>query len=272
MIKSGMEFKGNLMKIKLYQIDAFTQQLFRGNPAAVCPLETWLDDDILQAIAEENQLSETGFIVPRGNDYHIRWFTPTMEIDLCGHGTLAAAYVVLQELEPGREYVTFHSASGPLHVAKNGEALVMDFPIINFEACEAPLALAEALGAQPQTVYCANKYLAVMDSEKTVRELKPNMALLKKLEFSGVIVTARGEHVDFVSRYFAPKEGIDEDPVTGSAHCLLAPYWSEQLGISKLKAQQLSKRGGEIFCEVKGERVLLTGYTKLYLSGQIELS
>lgn len=260
------------MIIKLYQIDAFTQQLFHGNPAAVCPLEAWLDDDILQAIAAENNLSETGFIVPRGKDFHIRWFTPKMEIDLCGHGTLAASYVLMHELEPERDYVTFHSASGPLYVAKNGAAFVMDFPIINFTACEIPVILTEALGVQAQLVYRAKNYLVILDSEKAVRELKPNMELLKRLDLDGIIVTARGEHVDFVSRHFAPKEGIDEDPVTGSAHCMLAPYWAEQLGINKLKAQQVSKRGGEILCEVKGDRVLLTGYAKLYFSGHIELS
>lgn len=260
------------MKIKLYQIDAFTQQLFRGNPAAVCPLETWLDDDILQGIATENNLPTTGFIVPRGNDFHIRWFTPELEIDLCGHATLAAAYVLMHILEPERDYVTFHSASGPLQITKNGDTLVMDFPIINFTACEAPINLTKALGVQPQAVYCAKKYLVILDSEKTVRELNPNIELIKQLDLEGLIVTAKGEYADFVSRYFSPKRGINEDPVTGSTHCLLAPYWAEQLGINKLRAQQLSKRGGEIICEVKGDRVLLTGYAKLYLSGHIELS
>ncbi len=259
------------MKIKLYQIDAFTQKLFHGNPAAVCPLEIWLDDDILQAIAAENNLSETAFIVPRGKDYHIRWFTPAVEVELCGHATLAASYAVMHELEPGREFVTFHSQVGALHTAKKGDGYVLDFPISSFESCEQPLLLTDALGVQPTAVYRSNKYLVILDSEKTVRELKPNMELLKKLDLTGVIVTAKGDYVDFVSRYFAPKKGIDEDPVTGSAHCLLAPYWTEQLGIHKLKAQQLSKRGGEMLCEVQGDRVFLTGHAKLYLKGQIDL-
>lgn len=260
------------MQIKLYQLDAFTTQLFKGNPAAVCPLESWLDDALLQSIAAENNLSETVFMVPRHNDYHIRWFTPECEVDLCGHGTLAASFVLMNILEPSREYVTFQSASGPLHVSKVEDAFTMDFPAANFEASDASELIGEALGTKPIEFYSNKKYMAVLESETQVRQLQPNMELLKELELDSVVVTAKGDHVDFVSRFFAPKEGIDEDPVTGSAHCLLAPYWSEKLGKAKLKAQQLSKRGGEIFCEVKGERVILKGNVKLYLSGTIDLN
>lgn len=260
------------MKIQLFQLDAFTQQLFRGNPGAVCPLEIWLDDDILQAIATENNLSATAFVVPRDNDYHIRWFTPEKEIDLCGHGTLISGHVVMNILEPGREHVIFQSSSGPLPVSKEAEGFVMDFPAHNYVACETPQLLIDALGIEPTAVFATKRYMTVLDSEEQVRQLIPNMDLMRKLDLTSVVVTAKGEHVDFVSRCFAPKEGINEDAVTGSAHCLLAPYWSERLGKIKLKAQQLSKRGGELHCEVKGDRVLLSGFVKPYLSGIIELS
>jgi PhzF family phenazine biosynthesis protein len=260
------------MQIKLYQLDAFTNQLFKGNPAAVCPLESWLDDKLLQSIAAENSLSETVYIVPRHNDYHIRWFTPVCEVDLCGHGSLAASHVVMNILEPDREYLTFYSASGPLHVEKKDGGFVMDFPASNFEACEVSELIKQALGMEPLEFYCNEKYMAVLESEAQVRALQPDMNLLMQLELNSLVVTAQGEHVDFVSRFFAPKEGIDEDPVTGSAHCLLAPYWSEKLGKAKLKAHQLSKRGGELLCEVKGDRVILAGKVKLYMSGSIELN
>lgn len=260
------------MKIKLYQLDTFTNQLFKGNPAAVCLLESWLADDILQAIAAENNLSETAFIVPRHNDYHIRWFTPACEVDLCGHGTLAASYVVMNYLEPTRKYITFHSASGPLHVSKKAGSFAMDFPAGCYEQCEAPEHLIRALKIKPVNVYRSSKYLVIFESETQIRDLTPDFSMLKKLDLDSVIVTSKGTHVDFVSRFFAPKKGINEDPVTGSAHCLLAPFWAEQLGKHQLKAQQLSARGGEILCQVEGDRVILIGEVRPYLKGVIELN
>lgn len=258
------------MQITLYQVDAFTKRVFGGNPAAVCPLEAWLDDATMQAIAAENNLAETAFFVRNGNDYDLRWFTPTVEVPLCGHATLASGYVVLQFLETQRERVTFHSKSGPLHVVRDGNRLQLDFPALHSKPCPPPTGLAEALGAQPTAVLRAANYLVVLDSATTVRNLKPDIHQLGKLD-ANTIVTARGDDCDFVSRFFAPLSGIPEDPVTGSAHCALTPYWADRLGKTSLFARQVSARGGELWCELHGDRVRMSGHAVLYMQGHIEL-
>lgn len=247
------------MKIRQYQVDAFASRAFEGNPAAVCPLEHWLDDSLLQAIAEENNLSETAFFVPSGKGFELRWFTPVREVDLCGHATLATAHVMFEKLGHTGPVISFETRSGELLVEKHGDLLRMDFPTCPPASCEVPDALVEGLGARPVEVYAAGDYLAVFDSEATIRAIRPNHAALSQIDLRGVIVTAPGVDVDFVSRFFAPKYGVAEDPVTGSAHCVLAPYWAGKLGINTLSAKQVSKRGGNVTCEVKGERVLLSG-------------
>ncbi|GAC1351629.1 MAG: PhzF family phenazine biosynthesis protein [Polyangiales bacterium] len=266
------------MKIRIFQIDAFARELFRGNPAAVCPLEAFLPDATLLAIAAENNLSETAFIVRRkdGADnasFDIRWFTPTLEVALCGHATLAAAWVAFNELRESGRVLRFSSLSGPLLVEKQGERLALDFPTRVATRCDPPDNLLRALGVAPQEVHIASAaaYLCVYRTEKEVRALSPDMALLSTLDRYGVIVTAPGDTADFVSRFFAPAAGIPEDPVTGSAHCTLIPYWASRLGRAKLYAQQLSKRGGELFCESIGERVVIAGYGVKYLEGTIEV-
>lgn len=260
------------MHIDIYHVDAFSKKLFGGNPAAVCLLEAWLPDDILQHIAMENNLSETAFLVPRDEHYHLRWFTPKNEVDLCGHATLASGYVILNEIASKRDIAIFYSASGELTVTKaENDSLNLDMPIQEFSASEIPNELVEALGIEPLEVYQNYNYLVILESEKQVREINPNLDLLSKLDVQGVIVTAKGDHVDFVSRYFAPRIGVNEDPVTGSAHCALASYWSERYGKTKLHAKQLSNRQGEIFCEVKGKRVILQGHAVLYSKGKIFL-
>jgi len=261
------------MKIPLFQIDAFSDRVFAGNPAAVCPLDQWLEDPVLQAIAAENNLSETAFIVRSGAGYEIRWFTPQQEVDLCGHATLAAGFVVLRELEPERQAVTFASKSGPLEVQKQGERLLMSFPVRSPTPCPSPAGLEAGLGRQPSEVlWAANNYLAVYDQAAAIRGLTPDFERLRQLDCHGVIVTARGEGtVDFVSRYFAPQVGIPEDPVTGSAHCTLVPYWAERLGKTQVHARQVSARGGDLFCELQGEAVLIAGEAVKYLAGTIDL-
>jgi PhzF family phenazine biosynthesis protein len=260
------------MEIKTYQVDAFTNRLFEGNPAAICLLDAWLADDLLQSIAMENNLSETAFIVPRDQDFHIRWFTPTTEIDLCGHATLAAAFVLWECNKIKAEQLVFHSLSGPLTVFRNSnKTITLDFPVRNFTACEIPNLLIQALGVEPIECYQSVDYLVVLENEKQIRDLQPDFRLLTQLKTRGIIVTAKGDHDDFVSRFFAPKKGINEDPVTGSAHCTLTPFWTERLGKNKLRARQLSKRQGEISCELKGERVQLTGNAILFSEGFIHL-
>lgn len=255
------------MKLPLYQIDAFTSEVFRGNPAAVCPVEAWPEDRLLQAIAAENNLSETAFFLRDGEGYHLRWFTPTMEVDLCGHATLAAAHVILTDLEPGRESVAFRTRSGPLEVARDGERLAMDFPSRPPAQCEAPEALLAGLVHRPAALLRSRDYLAVYETEEEVRELSPRMDLLAQVDW--VIVTAPGRESDFVSRFFAPGGGIPEDPVTGSAHCTLIPYWSERLGKRELYARQVSARGGELWCADHGERVRIAGRAVRYMEGTI---
>jgi predicted PhzF superfamily epimerase YddE/YHI9 len=257
------------MKLPLYQIDAFTGELFAGNPAAVCPLEQWLPDRVLQSIAAENNLSETAFFIPEGDGYHLRWFTPTTEVDLCGHATLASAYVVLEYLTPGRDAVTFSSRSGPLTVARAKEGrLAMDFPSRPPAPCPTPEALVAGLGKAPVQLLRSRDYMAVYETEEEVRGLRPRMDLLAA-SLGWVIVTASGTESDFVSRFFAPGAGIPEDPVTGSAHCTLIPYWAGRLGKSRLYARQVSARGGELWCEDQGERVCIAGQAVRYLEGWI---
>ena len=259
------------MQIPLYQLDAFTAQRFAGNPAAVCPLEQWLADETLAAIAAENNLSETAFLVPQGADFELRWFTPTVEIELCGHATLAAAEVVFRHLRPALTAVRFHTRrAGVLGVERRGEWLELDFPSRPPRRVEAPPALLQALGGAPiDTLESTRDYLILYGSEDEVAALEPRMEPLAALGPRGVIVTAKGTRSDFVSRFFAPGAGVDEDPVTGSAHCVLTPFWAEKLGQSELTARQLSKRGGELRCTLRGARVGIAGQVVPYLVGTI---
>jgi len=262
------------MRLPLYQIDAFTSRLFGGNPAAVCPLEAWLDDATLQAIALENNLSETAFLVPEGDGYRLRWFTPALEVDLCGHATLAAAFVVFETLRPGSDEVAFETRSGGLTVRRDRDLLTMDFPAWparEVQAGEVQEALVRGLGVRPAAVYTTRDLMAVLETEAQVRTLRPDQTALAAIDALGIIATAPGEEVDFVSRFFAPRAGIPEDPVTGSAHCTLAPYWAARLGKNRLEARQLSARGGELTCEVRGDRVAISGRCVSYLEGTIQL-
>lgn len=259
------------MRLPLYQVDAFTDQLFGGNPAAVCPLERWLPDETMQAIATENNLSETAFIVQEATGWRIRWFTPVAEVKLCGHATLASAWIYFHHLQPNTTEVVLNSLSGPLTVSHDGDLLTLDFPLQRAESVATPDILATALGTEPLEVLAADDWLIRLDSEETVRNLQPDMTLMKQLERRGVIVTAEGNDCDFVSRFFAPKYGIDEDPVTGSAHTKLVPYWADKTGNQRFHARQLSARGGELFCELRSERVLISGHAMPYLQGTITL-
>ena len=257
------------MQARLFQLDAFTTRRFAGNPAAVMLLETYPDDATLQALAAENNLAETAFIVPDGDDYKIRWFTPTVEVPLCGHATLASAAVVLERLEAGRDRVVFHSASGPLPVRRSGQFYSMDFPARRCSPVVPPEGLADALGATAmETLWDGFNVLVRFASATEVRQLSPDLAAIARLPAAGVIVTAPGdsEH-DCVSRYFAPAKGIPEDPVTGGAHCALAPFWAERIGKAELRAFQASARGGELICRLHGDRVELEGSCIFYLEG-----
>lgn len=261
------------MRTPIYQLDAFTTRLFSGNPAAVMPFERFPDDAVMQAIAAENNLAETAFLVREGNDYRLRWFTPLVEVPLCGHATLASAAVVMERMEPGRTGVTFHTASGPLTVSRTTRGYLMDFPARPSEETSAPAGLEQALGVTPAQVFVnAFNYMAILQSAKQVRDLEPDMTLLRRMDRSGVIVTAQGDgQWDCVSRYFAPAKGIPEDPVTGGAHCMLAPYWAQRLGKQTLRAFQASRRGGELTCRVVGERVELEGSCVFYFEGEVVL-
>lgn len=259
------------MRIRQFQVDAFATRAFEGNPAAVCPLDRWLDDALLQAIAEENNLAETAFFVPTPEGFQLRWFTPVREVKLCGHATLASAHVLFEHLGYDADVIRFATLSGELQVRRHGALLQMDFPGTMPEACAAPAALGDGLGAQPAAVLAADDYVAVFDDAATVRSITPDHALLSRLDRRGVIITAPGSDHDFVSRFFAPKFGIPEDPVTGSAHCVLAPYWAARLGRNRLVARQLSRRGGELQCEVRGDRVLLIGGAVTFLQGELAL-
>jgi len=257
------------MKLKQYQVDAFATRAFQGNPAAVCPLAHWLDDYLLQAIAEENNLSETAFFVPTAQGFHLRWFTPVKEVELCGHATLAAAHVLFDILGYHKPMITFETLSGDLFVEKRGGKLQMNFPATPPSVCNFPEILVQGLGVHPIEVLAADDYVVVFDSELTVSNITPNHALLSQLDLRGVIVTAPGITVDFVSRFFAPKLGVPEDPVTGSAHCALTPYWAKKLGKNVLTAKQISKRGGDIFCELSADRVVLSGSAITFMQAEI---
>jgi PhzF family phenazine biosynthesis protein len=261
------------MRTPIFQIDAFTTRRFAGNPAAVMPMDTFPADAVLQAIAAENNLSETAFLVRDGGDYRLRWFTPNVEVPLCGHATLASAAVVMERLEPTRSSVVFHSASGPLTVNRSDAGYVMNFPARPSDPVSLPPGLAEVLGRLPVEVFSnAFNYLVLLESVQTLRELAPDMASLARMDRPGVIVTAPGDETyDFVSRYFAPAKGIPEDPVTGAAHCMLTPYWAKRLGKTAFRAFQASRRGGEILCRLAGDRVELEGSCVFYLEGMVEI-
>lgn len=263
------------VQVPLFQVDAFATRPFRGNPAAVCPMEAWLPDDVLQAIATENNLSETAFVRPRAGsaEYDLRWFTPAFEVDLCGHATLGTAFVLMTELRPELRRVAFHTRSGVLVVTRDGDALVMDLPANPAKPIASPPGLAEALGATPSAVVRARDLVAVFDDADTVRRLRPDVARIAALDAYAVAVTAPGTgpdaDVDFVSRFFAPRAGIPEDPVTGSAHCTLVPYWAARLGRSRVTARQVSARTGELIGTVRGDRVDLAGHAVLTIKGTL---
>lgn len=258
--------------IPIYQVDAFTDRLFAGNPAAVCPLEQWLPDRQMQRIAAENNLSETAFFVPKAEGYDLRWFTPVAEVDLCGHATLASAHVLFQQLEVQQETLYFYTKSGTLTVTRQDQQYMMDFPVDVLEPALPPKILLEALQVDPQEVLLGREdYLLILSSEAEVRQIQPDFVKLKRVNSRGVIVSAPGEQVDFVSRCFFPNYGVDEDPVTGSAHTTLTPYWAERLSKQELKAQQLSPRGGVLSCTMLGERVAIAGAAVTYMEGVIRL-
>lgn len=262
------------MYLPVFHVDAFTARAFGGNPAAVCPLSEWLDDDLLRSVASENNLSETAFFVPNGDDYDLRWFTPRSEVKLCGHATLASAFVIMQIVAPGSNFVRFQTrSSGTLTVRRDGELLAMDFPsLIPWPCLAPPTTLLEGLRIPPLSVLqIEDNYFAVYEREEDIRRIRPDLRLLEQLHPAGVAVTARGDDCDFVSRYFVPSYGIPEDPVTGSTHCSLVPYWSQRLGKSTLHARQVSERGGELWCELKGERVLIKGRVVLTLRGELQI-
>jgi PhzF family phenazine biosynthesis protein len=259
------------MTLPVYQVDAFTSQLFGGNPAAVCPLDEWLPDDIMQSLGAENNLAETTFIVKEGDHYRIRWFTPTVEVKLCGHATLAAAHVFYTELGYTKDEIVFDSLSGLLKVSRKAEGLyTLDFPVDKLHpVIDVPDAIFEGLGIGPVPVFKSSfDYMLVLRSQPEIEALKPDFKILATLDARGVIVTAKGEEADFVSRCFFPPSGIDEDPVTGSAHTCMVPYWAAQLDKTSLKAIQLSKRCGYLDCELKGDRVLMSGNAVTYLKGE----
>jgi PhzF family phenazine biosynthesis protein len=259
------------MEITLYQIDAFASKLFEGNPAAVCPLEAWLPDDLMQSIAQENNLSETAFFVPKGNGFHIRWFTPASEVDLCGHATLASAYVLFNILGYKKDKIEFDSKSGILAVTKNNEWLVMDFPAQPPVACPIPEEIIKAFDTAPVECLKSEDFVVVFEHEIDIKEANPNLEQLKKLDLRGVIITAKSTRYDFVARFFAPKYGIPEDPVTGSAYTQLAPYWASKTGLKQFSVKQLSSRGGELTCEIIDDRVLISGKAIKYLEGKIKI-
>jgi PhzF family phenazine biosynthesis protein len=261
----------NYMQIEIYQVDAFAEKVFTGNPAAVCPLDAWIEDDLLQKIAQANNLSETAFFVPQQDKYHLRWFTPSHEVDLCGHATLAAAHVLFSHLDYQQGEICFTTKSGDLFVSKTSNGLKMDFPASMPKPVASPDNLLLGLGINSKAVLAAFDYFIELEDEQAVKTLKPDLALWKRLDLRGVVVTAPGANVDFVSRCFFPKLNVDEDPVTGSAHCELAPYWAKKLNKSSLVAKQLSQRTGQVECQVSGDRVFLIGKAVDYMCGKITL-
>ncbi len=259
------------MELPIYQVDAFTSEVFKGNPAAVIPLEQWLPNETLQQIALENNLSETAFFVPDGDSFHLRWFTPTMEVDLCGHATLATSWVIYNQLGYQEDQIRFHSLSGELIVKKSDDKLTLDFPIWPYKKVTIDPRVSEALGEEPTELYEGPDWLALYDDKETVSNMKPNMVKLSEIsECRGIIVTAKGsEDIDFVSRWFGPNVGVPEDPVTGSAHCMLTPIWAEKLGQTQLNAYQASTRGGNLQLLLQDNRVHITGNAALYMKGTI---
>lgn len=259
------------MEIPIYQIDAFSASVFKGNPAAICPLPHWLPDAQLQAIAAENNLAETAFFVRNGGNFELRWFTPVCEVDLCGHATLASAHALFHEMgEPG-DTVRFATKSGDLAVRREDGRLVLNFPARPPREVTAGPGLVSALGGNPAEILAARDYLVCYATEEEVQALSPDMEALKKIDRFACIVTAPGRDCDFVSRFFAPAKGVPEDPVTGSAHCTLIPYWASRLGKTELFARQISPRGGELFCKLIGDRVEIAGHSTLFLRGSISL-
>lgn len=259
------------MKAPWFQVDTFTQTLFSGNPAAVVVLPEWIEDERLQAIATENNLSETAFVVENPKGFDLRWFTPAVEVDLCGHATLAAAFALFEHGFAEGDALVFQSASGPLAVRREGGLLAMDFPARPPVPVDAMPELTEALGAEPAEIHASRDLLAVFATQREVEGLAPDLAAVSRLDTFAVIASAPGEAVDFVSRFFAPQKGVPEDPVTGSSHCTLVPYWAKRLGKQRLHARQLSARGGELFCELMGTRVKIAGHAIESLRGEIRI-
>jgi PhzF family phenazine biosynthesis protein len=260
------------VNIRLFQIDAFTDRVFGGNPAAVCPLDEWLPDTLMQQIAMENNLAETAFYVRTNDHFDIRWFTPEVEVDLCGHATLAAAFVIFNSGHFVGPVIEFGSRSGRLRATRNGDFMTLDFPADSPVVSSAPEGLVEALGVPPLEIYKGKTdYMLVYSAAGQIENMKPNMLRVADIDARGIIVTAPGDDVDFVSRFFAPQSGIPEDPVTGSAHTTLTPYWAERLGRKELRARQLSKRGGRLRCRLAGDRVEISGQARAYMTGEIEI-
>jgi PhzF family phenazine biosynthesis protein len=260
------------MNIPYYHVDAFSEKVFGGNPAGVCPLEKWIPDEILQKIALENNLSETAFFVAENDFYRLRWFTPKVEVDLCGHATLASGHVLFNHLNYRKEYIHFESRSGRLTVRKDKNLITLDFPAAKYQKVPVPEILIKALGKKFTEVYYSVDYMVVFDSEEDIQELRPDFQILSQLATRGVIVTARGKDVDFVSRFFAPGVGINEDPVTGSSHTLLTPYWAGKLGKDELTARQLSERRGLLFCKNHGDRIEISGKAVTFMTGTININ
>jgi PhzF family phenazine biosynthesis protein len=259
------------MELTLYQIDAFASRLFEGNPAAVCQLDGWLSDELMLSIAEENNLSETAFFVPAGNGFHIRWFTPEGEVDLCGHATLATAYVLFSILGYKKDRIEFDSKSGILTVTKDNEWLVMDFPAQPPVSCDIPKEIIKAFDIVPVECLKSEDFIVVFEREADIESANPAFEQLMKLDLRGVIITAKSTRYDFVARFFAPKYGIHEDPVTGSVYTQLAPYWASRIGSKRFNVKQLSSRGGELTCEIVDDRVLISGKAIKYFEGLIKI-
>ncbi|MEL7833683.1 PhzF family phenazine biosynthesis protein [Fodinibius sp. Rm-B-1B1-1] len=259
------------MKLPIYQVDAFASNPFEGNPAAVCPLDEWLTDDLMQQIAMENNLSETAFFVEQDEGYRLRWFTPTTEVDLCGHATLASAHVLFEHLNYDQKTIRFDSNSGELNVQEEDDRLVMNFPTAQLNKAETPSFLEKAVGISANELYRDTDYLYVVDNEEQVRSLDPDIRALAKADVRGIIVTAPSDEYDFVSRFFAPAAGVDEDPVTGSAHTMLTPYWSKRLDRETLVGRQVSKRGGTVYCHHKESRVEIAGETCTVMQGEFSI-
>lgn len=257
------------MDLPVYQIDAFTDAVFGGNPAAVCPLEDWLDTALMQSIAAENNLSETAFFVPSGGGYDLRWFTPAIEVELCGHATLASAFLIFERFAPELDLIRFQTRSGELSVARRDGLMFLDFPSYPGTAVDCPEALSRGLDNSPAEVIEGPNYMAAFAAESDIAALEPDMDALEALHPRGVIATAPGDSCDFVSRFFGPSFGVPEDPVTGSAHCMLTPYWSKRLGKERLEARQISARGGRLLCEDRGDRVGIGGRAVMYMEGTI---